>query len=603
MRKTKHLQLILLYCVSVGFLVMAQGCFFSKRHARECQKDVAGEVEEGRDIDVVILGKQVWGEPLIPEDLEDRIVVCYHWELTCGRATGAFPKIKKLADKFRDQGVIFIGFHVCRHPEIVEENIIYRCQQLQPNFPITRRGWVSEWPAYILPWAIVFDHTGKRIFGDRLWGMETVIEEAVAKAPHYLVGGPYKELKDLADKIAVDQKNIGPYLKKLRAIIAKEKADSTKTQEAEKLLGCLRAYFDRRLNKVYLDPSNKAYSAEIYSELAAVFQGDELGDEAEALLRDLEQTCDLDREREAERAFRMAKTEFRKLPPKGNYAYDLSYKLTDDEIILARRAWITVKFKHKLRNILKKYPGTNTAEKIEYLLLLDEGIPTLSVEWLRENLELAQNLVNKASTLCELYDAFLISEEIAEDYNEDDEFARQAGDLLEQLKKEKLPELGMAEEEYTRLNRTAEKIAREVELGGSLLPKEDADRFIKRLDRICAEAGPGSYLAWEFSIFSANLKDSYQGYPMLGIYPDRNYEGSGVRIRWIFPNTAASKYNLQIKDVIVQINGAPIYDMEDFQEKILKYKPCQKISFVIRRGGEEAGVEKSVEIILGRKVR
>ncbi|MHC4470769.1 MAG: TlpA family protein disulfide reductase, partial [Planctomycetota bacterium] len=188
------------------------------------QDEEIAELDVG-DLSGVRFGTQVAGPRLSPHDLEGRVVLCYHWCVSCPMSTGAFPYVNRLVERYEEKGLFVIGFQVPRKPMVQENDVVWFLERLAPKFPVVRRGWVCDWPVQWLPWAVVFDHEGKAIFADNLPGVEGVIEEALERAPDYLVGGPYAKLKELAAEIAADREHAGRHLPKVRMIAGGKNGD------------------------------------------------------------------------------------------------------------------------------------------------------------------------------------------------------------------------------------------------------------------------------------------------------------------------------------------------------------------------------------------
>lgn len=242
-------------------------------------------------------------------------------------------------------------------------------EKLEPRFPVLDGAWIGEMPVEYLPWAAIFDHEGNRIFADSLKkGLKETLDGALKRAPHYITGGPYEELRELAAGIAADPLKAGRSMKKLRKLAGSGDEEGSspaarKAREARILLTSLEAHFERRIAKAdYFLPDNKVDAADIYKELADMFAGDPLGDRAAALLKEITADPNFDNERKAHEALQKARAAFRKLPPAGNYSYNLEYTETSDPKVLARRRQILKTYTAALRSIIEKYPRTYAAE-------------------------------------------------------------------------------------------------------------------------------------------------------------------------------------------------------------------------------------------------
>jgi hypothetical protein len=218
---------------------------------------------------------------------------------------------------------------------------------------------------------VVFDHEEKRVFAGRLEGMREAVDAALARAPDRLVGGPYTKVKDLAAKIAKKRKKIGREIKALRAIAADNRADPEKRREAEALLARLTAHSDARIDKAETLLPDVVNAARIYEELALLFEGDEFGDRAAGLLDGLLSAPGFEKEFAAAAALEKANADFRKLPPAGNYAYDLTYTPVKSRSILEKRDRMLAAYRKALEGIIAKYPESFAAGEAQDVLAYD----------------------------------------------------------------------------------------------------------------------------------------------------------------------------------------------------------------------------------------
>ncbi len=370
--------------------------------ARSEETQSQAKTQEVSDLDDVLLGHQLTGSPLSYYDLVGRVVVGYQWCITCPLSTGAFPYINQLNEKYRDKGVVFVGFQVRRDPKLIENNIVFFAEHLQPNFPITRRGWVGDWPVKFLPWAVVYDHSGKKIFADNLAGLYEAIAKAVAEAPDIVVGGPYEKLKLLADKIASDKPHAGLHMKELRDLLVAGEADAATLEEAEFLLARIEWYFQNRLLKASDASVCVVEEVEICRKLADMFEGDKLGDEAGTRLEKLTSDANFRNECKAHEALKGAKAAFRKLPPAGRYSYNMNYHRTKDKTTLAKRSRMIAEFRMALKRIVENYPGTYDSVDAEWLMTENE-MPKLGKKAAEERLKTTGEQADKAATPFELY--------------------------------------------------------------------------------------------------------------------------------------------------------------------------------------------------------
>jgi hypothetical protein len=567
---------------------------------RVIAQSAAPETETYSELDGVDFGEQVWGERISRHDLEGRVVVCYHWCITCPLSTGAFPAVKQLCERFRDRGVVFIGFQVRRDPALRAENVVWALGQLQPNFPVTRRGWVCAWPVSYLPWAVVFDHEGRKIFADNLPGLEAAIRAALDQAPDPLVGGPYRQLSEPAATIAKGRGHAGRHMKALRDLAADEKADAAQRDEARAMLGCLERHYRRQIAKAEEDLPSPVAQAAVYRRLAMMFDGDPLGAQAKGRLEALEKEPRFGGEVKAHEALVRARAALRWLPPAGTYTYDMQYRPIRDPALRARRALRIAAFRLALDRLTKRYPRTQAASEAADLAV-DHMIPELSAEEASEQLAEAERRLENAHTPCELYEAYLGIYAVDEGYYGDDAVAERTGERREALEIDRADALVRAAAVHDRLTGEAERIMDAVRAAGGVLAKADAREHRAGLLKVATEAGPGSRLAGEIGTFVTELEKSFAGPASLGIALDPRFEGTGARIYYVRPQSAAHRHGLQRGDVILKLGARAIESPTVLRDALGKLKPGQRVKLEIRRGGAE-GETLALDVVLGRKV-
>lgn len=561
------------------------------------------EEEKGPDwgyteLDEVDPGTQLTGPPLSFYDLQGRVVVCYQWCITCPLSTGAFPYMNRLYKRYKDRGVAVVGFQVRRDPDVLENNVVWHLEHLKPNFPVSMLGNDWEWPARYLPWVIVFDHEGKRIYGGNLKGIEKVLDKALDRAPDYVVGGPYEKLGAMAAEIASNRLGMGEHLPALRELAAGEGDNAT---EARKLLACVTRYFDRQILKAVEDMNGPAEEAIIYRQLASIFDGDLLGDKARAHLSKLTSKPGHAVEEAAYRDLERARLAFRRLPPGGRYAYNMDYSEVKDETVLATRSRKIAELRAELTRIQAGYPDTQAASDAKFLMFEYE-IPDLDREQIRTQVEQAEKLLAGSPRPYEVFDAYLLLYEVIESYYKADEHIEKAKGMFSRLREQQAEKLDTARDVHLALSSDEARIKEQVRLGGAALPREEADRHIQMLEIAAKEAGPASRLARRTAEFIEQLRKSYEGPGRLYIAFDNRYTGKGVRIRGVYPRTSAEKAGLARNDVILEFNGKKIGSADDLKKAVTAGKPGQDVRLLVRRAGESQTTE-TIEIRLDRRVR
>lgn len=77
----------------------------------------------------------------------------------------------------------------------------------------------------------------------------------------------------------------------------------------------------------------------------------------------------------------------------------------------------------------------------------------------------------------------------------------------------------------------------------------------------------------------------------LGTVPDFGFPGPGVRAEGITEGSPAAKAGLQPGDVILQIDGRPVANLQEYSNLLRALKPGQTVSVLLQRGGKELTVQ------------
>ena len=75
--------------------------------------------------------------------------------------------------------------------------------------------------------------------------------------------------------------------------------------------------------------------------------------------------------------------------------------------------------------------------------------------------------------------------------------------------------------------------------------------------------------------------------PRLGILPDYNYEGMGLRLEGVSPGGIAEKAGFKDGDVIVEIAGKPVANITGYMTAMGAQKPGDTIDIVVERKGKK----------------
>ena len=115
-----------------------------------------------------------------------------------------------------------------------------------------------------------------------------------------------------------------------------------------------------------------------------------------------------------------------------------------------------------------------------------------------------------------------------------------------------------------------------------------------------------SVFATSFSQISSNCQTTcevekviqegaFLGVRIQGLRCTSDYHG--VYIKEVLPNTAAEKFNFQVKDIIISVDGEELFTTKELVELIASHKPSDIVTVLYKRNGVE--IEK--EVVLGAK--
>jgi S1-C subfamily serine protease len=72
-----------------------------------------------------------------------------------------------------------------------------------------------------------------------------------------------------------------------------------------------------------------------------------------------------------------------------------------------------------------------------------------------------------------------------------------------------------------------------------------------------------------------------------GSVPDFSFDGQGVRIADLAPDSPAAKAGLQKGDVIVNLGGKNITSLRDYSDALKSHTPGDVVEIVYQRAGKE----------------
>lgn len=97
------------------------------------------------------------------------------------------------------------------------------------------------------------------------------------------------------------------------------------------------------------------------------------------------------------------------------------------------------------------------------------------------------------------------------------------------------------------------------------------------------------------SVLERNLRQTDRAY--LGVGGDRNFDGPGVRIAEVQPQSGAEAAGLKTGDIILKVGERPISGLLELQNSLVGINPGSTVALQVRSGG----VEKKVDVLLGNR--
>jgi Peptidase family M28/Peptidase family M1 domain/PDZ domain len=79
-----------------------------------------------------------------------------------------------------------------------------------------------------------------------------------------------------------------------------------------------------------------------------------------------------------------------------------------------------------------------------------------------------------------------------------------------------------------------------------------------------------------------------------GLVPSFSWQGQGIKIDSITPNSSISKTDIKAGDILIKLNGKKISGLRDYAQELAKYKPQDKVTLSYISDNEE----KTTEVIL-----
>ncbi|MDI6733666.1 MAG: TlpA disulfide reductase family protein [Planctomycetota bacterium] len=308
---------------------------------------------------------ELWmGEELSKDDLRGHVVGVEFWGIWCPPCRSAMPHLAERYKKHNPKGFILLGFHSTRQE--TKEDVIAFCKSNKVTFNIYDGGNISGVEVKGIPHFVLFDHNGNMVYSGHPMESGKKFEETMKSAPDWLTGeGPYKKLNALAQKIR-ERKELGKTLSTLKTKhLNSENADEK--SEAETLVERLERFGNRLLSRAEAKKEKDPLGAfNLYKEIATLFKGDEIGDNAQKVVDELQKDKTFQDILKAEKELDEIIKEVDKFKP---CPQDTLFNKKCSNCKKKNPTMDSVISKGKA--LLKKYPSSPAAEKVKEILLLE----------------------------------------------------------------------------------------------------------------------------------------------------------------------------------------------------------------------------------------
>ncbi|MBC6961989.1 MAG: M20/M25/M40 family metallo-hydrolase, partial [Nitrosomonas sp.] len=149
---------------------------------------------------------------------------------------------------------------------------------------------------------------------------------------------------------------------------------------------------------------------------------------------------------------------------------------------------------------------------------------------------------------------------------------------------------GSAHEDYHAPGDTADKIDAAGLIKVAAILKEGAEYLANRLEPLTVTLDAGNRSS-DMPQATAQTRDKRK--IIIGTVPDFSWQGEGVRVDDILPNSPAQQAQLQQGDILIRLAGQPVTDLKSYADILRVLKAGEKIELQLRR---EKDI-KTIEIV------
>ncbi len=149
---------------------------------------------------------------------------------------------------------------------------------------------------------------------------------------------------------------------------------------------------------------------------------------------------------------------------------------------------------------------------------------------------------------------------------------------------------GSAHEDYHAPGDTADKIDAAGLIKVAAILKEGAEYLANRLEPLTVTLDAGNRSS-DMPQATAQTRDKRK--IIIGTVPDFSWQGEGVRVDDVLPDSPAQQAQLQQGDILIRLAGQPVTDLKSYADILRVLKAGEKIELQFRRGKDI----KSIEIV------
>jgi hypothetical protein len=256
----------------------------------------------------------------------------------------------KLQEELKDSGFIIVAAH---SQDVPEDQVVKLVRSQKVNYVITNGARVPGDNGNTIPRAFLFDASGNLAGTGHPESLKQRIKDLVKSEPHFLAAGrKYTKLASVAESLK-HTKAFGQVLKKIEKDL---KGEGEAAEEAKYLTERIQGYGKKKLAEAKASETDDPFaSQQLYTDLAAQWKGDAIGDQASARLKELKADKEFQTELAASQVYHQILAECDKLVFQGG---KIDHEYGPNKKVSASVKGMVAQFK-------KKFSNSKSAAKID----------------------------------------------------------------------------------------------------------------------------------------------------------------------------------------------------------------------------------------------